>query len=307
MTAKPRSRRRSIALTLVVPAVLAAGLVACGNSPASTPGSAAPSSAAAPASPTGSPAASTLKMITVDGRRLAFHVTPGHLPAIVLDAGGGEDSSYWQGLVPRLSQDTGSMIITYDRAGLGDSDEVPGPWDVHSAVSDLQAGLRQLGVTQKVLLVSHSQAGEVATYFARANPQLVSGAVLVDANLPPFFTDAEIARLVAANAPQIEEVKKQPSTKQNRQLIATAANFGPVHHDYHQVSWPTTVPAIVMVSTKTPFDGSPEDAQRWRDAAATFAKAGPDRELVTAEGSSHDIPLDRPQLVLDEIEQMASR
>jgi pimeloyl-ACP methyl ester carboxylesterase len=245
-------------------------------------------------------------MITVDGRRLAFHVTPGHLPAIVLDAGGGEDSSYWKDLVPRLAHDTGSMIITYDRAGLGDSDEVPGPWDVHSAVSDLQAGLRQLGVTQKVVLVSHSQAGEVATYFARANPRLVSGAVLVDANLPPFFTDAEIARLVAASAPQVEEAKKQPSTKQNRQLIATATNFGPVHHDYHQVSWPTSVPAVVLVSTKTPFDGSPEDAQRWRDAAATFAKAGPDRELVTAEGSSHDIPLDRPQLVLDAIEKMAS-
>jgi pimeloyl-ACP methyl ester carboxylesterase len=306
MTTKPRSRRRSIAMALVVPAILAGGLAACGNSPASAP-AAAPSSATASASPTGSPAASTLKMIKVDGRQLAFHVTPGHLPAIVLDAGGGEDSSYWQALAPRLAQDTGSMIITYDRAGLGDSDEVAGPWDVHSAVSDLEAGLRQLGVTQKVLLVSHSQAGEVATYFVRANPQLVSGAVLVDANLPPFFTDAENARLIAATAPQIEAVKKQPSTKENRQLIATAANFGPAHHDYHQVSWPATVPAIVMVSTKTPFDGSPVDAQRWRDAAATFAKAGPDRELVTAEGSSHDIPLDRPQLVLDQIEKMAGR
>ncbi|GIF63061.1 hypothetical protein Ais01nite_10960 [Asanoa ishikariensis] len=303
MTAKLRSRRRSIALALVLPAALVAGLTACGNSPPSAPGPQAPPSASAPASP----AASTLKMVNVDGRRLAFHVTPGHLPAIVLDAGGGEDSSYWQRLAPKLSQDTGSMIITYDRAGLGNSDELPGPWNVHSAVSDLEAGLRQLGVTQKVLLVSHSQAGEVATYFARANPQLVSGAVLVDANLPPFFTDQEIARLVAATGPQVEEAKKQPSTKENRQLIATAANFGPAHHEYHQATWPNTVPAIVIVSTKTPFDGSPEDVQRWRDAAATFAKAGPDRELVTAEGSSHDIPVDRPQLVLDQIEKMAGR
>lgn len=94
-------------------------------------------------------------MITVEGRQLAFHVTPGHLPTIVLDAGGGEDSSFWKELAPRFSQETGTLIITYDRPGLGDSDEIPGPWDVHSAVSDLQAGLRQLGVTREVVLVSH--------------------------------------------------------------------------------------------------------------------------------------------------------
>jgi pimeloyl-ACP methyl ester carboxylesterase len=243
-------------------------------------------------------------MISNNGHRLAFHVTPGRLPAIVLDAGGGEDSSYWDELVPQLSRATGSQVITYDRAGLGDSDEVKGPWDAHGAVSDLEAGLRELGVTRDVVLVSHSQAGEVATYLVRDKPELVAGAVLVDANLPPFFTDAEIARIVAVNTPRIEELRKQPSTKQSRQLIATAENFGPAHHAYHQVSWPGAVPATVIVSEKTPFDGSPEDAQRWRDAAAAFVAGGPGRSLVTAAGSSHDVPKDKPALVLAEVEKM---
>ncbi len=253
-----------------------------------------------------SPAA-TSHLIDVDGRQLAFYVTPGRLPAVVLDAGGGEDSSYWKDLAPRLAHDTGSMVITYDRAGMGDSDEVPGPWDVQSAVADLEAGLRELGVTSEVVLVAHSQAGEVATNFARANPEWLSGAVLVDANLPPFFTDEQIARIVAISAPQVEEAKTQPDTKATRQLIATASNFGPAHEAYHEVSWPDAVPVTVMVAEKTPFDGSPEDAQRWRDAAATFAEGGPDRDLVTAEGSSHDIPLDQPDLVLDEIEKVIDR
>ncbi|MFF3444324.1 alpha/beta fold hydrolase [Streptosporangium sp. NPDC002721] len=245
-------------------------------------------------------------MISNNGHRLAFHVTPGHLPAIVLDSGGGEDSSYWNDLVPQLSKATGSKIITYDRAGLGDSDAVKGPWNVHGAVSDLRAGLRRLGVTRDVILVSHSQAGEVATYFVREHPRWVSGAVLVDANLPPFYTDAQIARIVAVYTPQIKELKKQPSTRRNRQLIATATNFGPVHHAYHQVSWPKSVPAIVIVSGKTPFEDSPQDAQHWRDAAAAFTKAGPERTLITAEGTSHDIAKDEPELVLDQIEQMVS-
>jgi hypothetical protein len=60
------------------------------------------------------------------------------------------------------------------------------------------------------------------------------------------------------------------------------------------------------VSEKTPFDGSPQDVQLWHDAAAAFVEAGPDRTLVTAEGSSHEIPTDKPALVLKEIEQMAA-
>jgi pimeloyl-ACP methyl ester carboxylesterase len=184
---------------------------------------------------------------------------------------------------------------------MGDSDEVKGAWDVHAAVSDLQAGLRELGVTEKVVLVSHSQAGEVATYLVNESPELVSGAVLVDASLPEFSTDEQIARVVAATTPQIEELKKQPSTKESRQLIATAQNYGPAHHAYHQVTWPSSVPAVVIVSEKTPFDGSPQDAQHWRDAAAAFVEAGPGRTLVTAEGSSHEIPQDKPELVIDQV------
>lgn len=260
--------------------------------------------------PAESPAATTsaaagTHMITNAGHQLAFYVTPGHEPAIVLDSGGGEDATQWKDLVPKLSAATGSEIITYDRAGMGASDEVKGAWDVQGAVSDLAAGLRELGVTGNVILVSHSQAGEVATTFVRANPKLVTGAVLVDANLPQFFTDEETARLVAANTPRIEELKSQPSTKESRQLIATAENFGPAHHAYHQLTWPDGVPATVIVSEKTPFDGSPVDAQRWRDAAAAFVKAGPDRTLVTAAGSSHEVPKDRPDLVLAEVAKMA--
>lgn len=97
-------------------------------------------------------------MIDNGGHRLAFHVTRGNGSTIVLDSGGGEDSSYWNDLVPKLHASTGATVVTYDRAGLGKSDVVPGPWKVESAVSDLESGLQELGVTKNVTLVSHSQA-----------------------------------------------------------------------------------------------------------------------------------------------------
>ena len=309
MTTNKMLRLRRVALALVLPVALVGAVTACSSStapkaaPAASPEASAPGTSSTPTDPARSAPAAGLHL-THSGHRLAFHVTPGHSPTLVLDAGGGEDSSYWNALVPQLSRATGSQIITYDRAGMGASDEVAGPWNPRRAASDLQAGLQGLGIIRDAVLVSHSQAGEVATYFARANPGLLSGAVLVDANVPQFFTDTQTQRLIALTTPQIEALKTQPSTKANRQLIATAKDFGPTHHAFHEISWPNRVPVTYIVSAKTPFDGSPQDAQRWRDAAAAFVAAGPNRTLITARGSSHDVPKDKPAVVLEEVEKM---
>ncbi|MFI5735426.1 alpha/beta fold hydrolase [Kribbella sp. NPDC051587] len=291
MPHKPNGRRTALGVLAVV--TMLAGLSGCAET---TP---------APAAKPPSAPAAALRMTENKGRAVAFHVTPGRSRTIVLDSGGGEDSSYWNKLVPVLAAKTGATIVTYDRAGLGQSDELPGPWNVASAVSDLEAGLTQIGVTGPVLLVSHSQAGEVATYFAKDRPQQVAAAVLVDANVPNFFTDEEVARLDAAYRPVIAGLKNQPSTKKTRQLQATAANFGPAHRAYHRISWPHGIPVISIVSATTPFE-SPQDAQLWRNAQQTFVDAAPNRRLITAERSSHDVPKDRPDVVIAAIEQLLS-
>ncbi|MDL4775818.1 MULTISPECIES: alpha/beta fold hydrolase [Thermomonosporaceae] len=294
---KRRLRPAFVAISL---ATALTGITACTD--ANPPAAGKPAGAARPTA-SSRPSAPSVHMIANGDHNLAFNVVPGRLPAVVLDAGGGEDSSYWTKLAPVLAQKTGSMVVTYDRAGLGKSDEVPGPWKVENAVSDLEAGLTKLGITRDVVLVSHSQAGEVATYFAKKNPEWAAGAVLVDASLPDFYTDAETARIEAANKAQIAALKDQPSTKQTRQLQATAAEYGPMHRAYHKVSWPQSIPATAIVSAKTPFE-TPEDARLWRDAQQRFVNAAPNRDLVTAERSSHDIAGDRPDVIIEAVAKM---
>jgi pimeloyl-ACP methyl ester carboxylesterase len=329
MTAKtPRSstgRRtatRRTAIAVGVAAALTGVLTGCGHSGSSTasrpttsrPAAGAPAGTTAGASPaagsqartgtgTSTGTGATLHIITNQGHRLAFHVTPGRGPAIVLDAGGGLDSSYWKDIVPVLAKKTGSEVITYDREGMGASDAVPGPWKVQNAVSDLEAGLTELGALHHVVLVAHSEAGEIATYLTRQHPGQFAGAVLADATVPQFSTDTEIARVAAANQAQVAALKGHPTTKADRQLLAVAADYVADQHAYHRIAWPAAVPAAVIVSQKTPFPTAP-DAQAWRTAQAEFAAAAPNRHLVTAAGSSHDIPLDRPELVEAQIEAM---
>ncbi|WP_084729627.1 alpha/beta fold hydrolase [Streptacidiphilus neutrinimicus] len=299
-------RRCTSALTGLV---VAGALTACAATPPSTaPPATTGSRTTATASPTAAaPAQPSLHMISHQGHRLAFYVTPGRLPAIVLDAGGGLDASYWNKIVPVLAKDTGSEIITYDRSGEGRSSDVPGPWKAQNAAADLAAGLTQLGVTKSVVLVSHSLAGEIATYLVREHPRRIAGAVLVDASLPQFYTPTETARLVAENQQQIAALRQQPQTRATRQLLAEADDYGPVHLAYHELTWPQNVPAIAIVSSQTPFTTSPTDAQLWRQAQQEFVSAAPDRRLVVAQNSSHDIPLDRPDVVITTVEAMTEQ
>ncbi|MEU1626074.1 alpha/beta hydrolase [Streptomyces sp. NPDC020096] len=299
-----RRRLRHTAAALAGITLAVCGLAACDGHAKAVAHPTAPSSraAAASTSPTATGAQPSLHMITNNGHKLAFYVTPGRLPAIVLDAGGGLDASYWKKIVPVLAKSTGSEIITYDRSGEGQSSDVPGPWKAQNAVSDLAAGLTQLGATKNVVLVSHSLAGEIATYFVRQHPHWITSAVLVDASLPEFYTDSETAKLVAANEQQIAALKGQPQTRATRQLLAVAENYGPVHLAYHKQTWPQNVPATAIVSSQTPFTTT-SDAQLWRQAQQEFVSAAPNRRLVVAQHSSHDIPIDRPDVVINAVQE----
>jgi pimeloyl-ACP methyl ester carboxylesterase len=241
--------------------------------------------------------AGSTQIIARAGHRTAFHITPGHLPVIVLDAGGGLDSAYWNTLLPELARQTGSKIITYDRAGFGASDEVTGPWDVKSATADLANGLEVLGATHDVILVSHSIAGEIATYLVRQHPAWIAGAILVDANVPEFFTDQQIGRMTKMYAPIIKAAKAAPPTNASRQLLAVSDSFPETSRAFHRTSWPASVPIIVIVSETTPFE-TPEDAQAWRDSHREFAARADNRQLLVAENSSHDVAHDRPDVIL---------
>ncbi|MFD7594397.1 alpha/beta fold hydrolase [Kitasatospora sp. NPDC059812] len=295
------SRSRRAVLLLATAALALGSAAACGTSRV-------PGAVGSPGSAAGSDGSDgSARTVVNNGHRLVFHVTPGRLPAVVLDAGGGQGSSYWKDLVPALAKDTGAEIITYDRAGLGASEEVAGPWRVDDAVSDLAAVLTAAGATSHVVLASHSEAGEIATYFVRSHPGWVGGAVLIDASLPDFYTDGEIDRVVAANKDQVAALASQPSTPQTRQLLSVAQDYAAMHRAYHQASWPQDLPATVIASARTPFETSPQDAQLWRDAQAAFAHAAPDRDLVVADNSSHDVPLDRPDVVIRSIHAMLAR
>jgi pimeloyl-ACP methyl ester carboxylesterase len=245
------------------------------------------------------PAGMSTRDLVVHGHHLAFHVLPGHFPALILDAGGGADSSYWNSILPELAKRTGSEIITYDRAGFGTSDEVPPPYRVEDAVTDLESGLTQLGLTHDLVLIPHSYAGTIATYLVTRHPDWVSGAVLVDTNVPEFFTDEEVAHIAPIIQPMVAEEAAAHPSKQTRTQKSITDAYVEDSHAFHKAAWPDSIPCTVIVSERTPFPPSMTfDTALWIQAHKDFAGKSSNRTLIFAKGSSHDIAHDRPELIV---------
>jgi pimeloyl-ACP methyl ester carboxylesterase len=254
------------------------------------------------------PATMSSRDVLVHGHHLAFHIMPGHLPVLVLDTGGGADSTYWNSIIPELARRTGSEIITYDRAGLGASDEIPPPFRMEDAVTDLESGLIQLGATRDLVLIPHSFAGMIATDLAIRHPDWISGAVLVDTNVPEFFTDEEVAHLAPIIQPMVAAELAAHPDKETRTLEAITEAFVETSHDFHKAIWPASIPCEVIVSEGTPFP--PElkaDSKNWTDAHVAFANKACNRDLIVATGSSHDIAHDRPEVIVDATGKLVDR
>jgi pimeloyl-ACP methyl ester carboxylesterase len=244
---------------------------------------------------TSAPLPSITRLVTVGGRRVAFHVVSGSSPAVLFIAGNGEDGSSWDPVVGPIHRQTGAELITVDRAGFGGSDEDVRPTRIENEVADLEAGLSALGVKGRIVVVAHSYGGEVATSFVNKKPSRIAGAVLVDASIPSFFTDDAIARMKAMLPPSMPTENKEERTQ-----AALFKAYPQMLHEFHAMQWPTSVPTTVVVAEHPPLPTSAEN-NKWIEEHRKFAQAAPNRDFVLAQGSGHIVMNDRPDIVVNAV------
>ncbi len=124
------------------------------------------------------------RLVDVGGHKLHLLITGDERggPTVVLEAGGMATSPQWALIQPGIADF--AKVVSYDRAGLGWSEQGPRPRDARTIARELHTALLNAGLPGPYLLVGASLGGPYATVFADTYRDETAGLVLVDSVHP---------------------------------------------------------------------------------------------------------------------------
>jgi pimeloyl-ACP methyl ester carboxylesterase len=119
------------------------------------------------------------ELLELGARRLHFACrgrAPG--PTVVIEPGAGCPASLWWSVQARIANF--ARVMSYDRAGYLWSDAGRGERTLADRVQDLQALLARADAPPPYVFLAHGMGGLIARLFARENPTLVAGLVMIE-------------------------------------------------------------------------------------------------------------------------------
>jgi pimeloyl-ACP methyl ester carboxylesterase len=231
-------------------------------------------------------------------------------PAIVFEAGLGNELDAWQHVWPSVARF--SSIVVYSRAGLGRSPRGPMPHTVGGAADDLHALVTTLGVKPPIVLVGASYGGLIVRVYASRFPSDVGGVVLVegvheqqvrrygelDPTYPDAFRTSMEAQLETASPGEADEIRETMRV----QAAGAVDGLKPL----------PDVPIAVLTSMRADpnaayVNGTPRGHQAWRAMHEEWFLGATDAMHIETPRSGHHLQDDEPQLVVDAIRFVRDR
>lgn len=238
--------------------------------------------------------------LQVNGHALWVDLEGSGSLTVVFEAGGGNDSTAWSDLAPRVRA-LGVRTFVYDRAGLGRSDVDPSAYSIGREVGALRSALDQCRVQGPIVFVGHSYGGVIGL-LASARDERIAGIVLLDTIVPGFYTPERIAALLAEYRPQYAEVREK-APKLAQAMIPLMEATPQTVEALDRESIPVDLPITDVVAERS-NEKTPEAIAAWKSAHQAFVAKSPSRMSVLAVGSGHKVMQDAPDLVLETVARM---
>lgn len=219
-------------------------------------------------------------------------------PTIVLESGGGWDSSQWATLQPRLSAETGATVVSYDRPGYGKSPLPAKPYDIIDELEAFHDALVQLKLADSVLLVGHSYGGLLIQLYANRWPATARGLLFLDPNSP-------IAMLAMGEDANQKPIINPTTPRQRANARTDAAGRTPFAAVYEALL-PQNISLIVVSAEKPPFP-KPRQIEIFKLSHELLAASVEDGKRIIAKGSNHLVPAQRPDLVIECVKELLSK
>jgi pimeloyl-ACP methyl ester carboxylesterase len=278
------------------------------------------------------------------GRSLELFCQGKGSPTVILENGLGGRMYAWRKVQPVLARRY--RVCAYSRAGIRGSSIGPTPRDAVAIVSDLEKLVRRAQLKPPYILVGHSLGGFTTRLFARRNLRRTAGVVLVDPAAEGLFERWEAIAAYPVNpyrraldrlqrcSAQADGPDCKPSPLPDdvpptsldqwmvrgpaewRTMLSELESFAPGGRDEAQIRAAGTdleaVPLIVLTADWVPLQEELPQAHRQAALGQVIAThkaiAGHSRRGIQKfiTGTSHDIQLDKPEAVIEAVEQVAS-
>lgn len=226
--------------------------------------------------------------------RLHFRLVKGEKPPILFESGGGQDATQWDSIATVVHQRLQATVITYDRAGFGQSSFDTAGYTILREIKSLETALQQLGYSNKnLLLVGHSLGAFYNQVYAARHPAQVKGIILVDPRIASY-ADMRFARIY------FQTLNRKDYEADYMSLYYLLARMERTSDYVRQVPLPSTIPLLDIMAERGPFlDAKAND--RFKADQRNLVKGHRNRRLLNVEGTSHNIPHDKPALLIEQI------
>ena len=264
-------------------------------------------------------------MIDIGGYSLYVEDTGIGKVTVIFDAGMGDDSSVWNKVAEEVSQF--SRVITYDRAGLGWSEESPHERDSKVIVDELHSVLEEKDITGTIILVGHSFGGVNMQRYALTYPEDVSALVLVDSahedqitKMPQasflqkylfkfgmWAAPVGIPRLYLSNINPEEKAKKS-TTKHQYTSLDEAEYFPRSLSELNELT-PSygDMPLVVIARNKasSEIDNTKARDLVWATLQENIATRSTNSTIIFSGARQHSIHKMQPEIVIEAIQTLA--
>ena len=230
----------------------------------------------------------------VHGRQVEIATAgAGGAATVVFESGLGEDWTHWDEVAREVARH--ARIFAYSRPGTGASGPVTTSRDPKTIVEELRALLASQGYAPPYLIVGHSMGGTYMELFAKAHPEEVIGAVLVDPRHRDFLDTCTGAGLPLDKCGIPESMLQTQSAA----TIAEYHAFTAASEEMHAAGPFGSYPVRVLTAANHPWSAAEESL--WESMLASLAAEAVDGGQIIVRGAGHHIQLDRPDVVVNTI------
>lgn len=263
------------------------------------------------------------QLVDIGGYRLHLYCTGSGGPTVILEHGHRATYLDWYRVQPEIARF--ARVCSFDRAGYGWSDPSPRNRIPSVMADELRSALQAAGEKPPYVLVGHSFGAMDAIMFAHKFRDDVVGVMLVDGSTPESLHRASLRTRLWFRTMQLsmpfglprwrgwfdggpkDTVAIKRALTCRPQFIETIfredAAFPATANEIRAITSLGSVPVVVIA--RDPATGSNSESEaRHAHQQREMAQLSSNSRLVVADGSGHDVPLARPDVVVEAVKSL---